>query len=834
MKHSGHGTSVFARELSSYFNSPIAYIFIFVFIVLNAGIYMSQFFLIGSADMRPFFSLLPVILCVFIPAITMRLWAEERKGNTFEMLLTFPMRTSQLVFGKFFASLVFYLITLAGTLTVPLMLSLIGNPDGGQIVSSYAGAVLMGAFFLSVGIFVSGMCRDQIVSFIVAMIVCFFLYLTGLDFIASVIDGWLPGVGTFFKANFGMTAHLDAFYRGVVDNRDILYFVVMTVAFLALNIFSIEDRLKPKAKVIFAAAVGVCVAISVLINFLFVDIPLGRYDLTEGKLYTVTGTTKNILRSLKAPVAVKLYISEAQKMPTALRSLEQDIKDRLDELSVISEGKLRYEVFHMEVAGAQPGSEDASQTPQGKLQEKGIHPFQVRSVEQDQMDIKLVYSAVAIAYKEKPEEIIPAVMPQSLNNLEYELISKIYRMTLDEVPQVALVAPFTQRVVDPQMRALLQQMGQSAPEQYVDDKFSVLDAALKYEDYRLSRIQISKESPLPKGLKTLIVVDPPALNDRQRYEISRFLHEGGNVFLAAQQYAYQYGRSGLSGIEVSPEKKDVNVNEILSRYGVSVSDKMLMDESSDTISISGAMNIGPFEVSVPVKAPMQVLITPESMNPDVSISGRLSSMLYLWGSGVDIDHKKIEEFGLKARVLFTTSKKSWALPFKGGALAPANVAPGRGDYQPNIPLAVLLEGQFPNVFEGRDVPPWPDKEGAADASVETPEEKMDPLTPKPGRLLIVGCFKMLQDDIIKNGGMLNFFINSIDALTLGGELIDIRGHREIERKIKILSKGEKLWYRFLTILSVPCVFIVLGVLRVVWRRKEKEQYVRLVQGSRPA
>jgi ABC-type uncharacterized transport system involved in gliding motility auxiliary subunit/ABC-type transport system involved in multi-copper enzyme maturation permease subunit len=832
MNHSGHGRSIFARELSSYFNSPIAYIFIFVFIVLNAGIYMSQFFLIGSADMRPFFNLLPVILCVFIPAITMRLWAEERKGNTFEMLLTFPMRTSQLVLGKFIASFVFYLITLAGTLTVPLMLSLIGNPDAGQIFSSYAGAVLMGAFFLSVGIFISGLCRDQIVAFIVAMIVCFFLYLAGLDFIASIVDGWLPGVGTFLKANFSMTAHLGTFYRGVVDNRDILYFFVMTAAFLALNIFSIEDRLKPKAKIIFSAAVGVCIAISILINSLFVDIPLGRYDLTEGRLYTVTDTTKNILKALKAPVTVKLYISEAQKMPTALRTLEQDIKDRLDELSVISGGKLRYEVFHMEVAGAEADSGAAEETAQGKLQEKGIRPFQVRSVEQDQMDIKLIYSAISLAYKEKEEEIIPAVTPQNLNNLEYELVSKIYRMTLDAIPQVALVAPFTRRVVDPQMRALLSQMGQSAPEQSVDDKFSVLAAALQYEGYRLNRIQISKESPIPKGLKTLIVVAPPALSDRQRYEIGRFLHEGGSVFLAAQQYEYQYG-SGRAGIEIVPERKELNVNDILSRYGVGVSDQMLMDESSDTISISGAMNIGPFEVSVPVKAPVQILVTPEAMNRDVSIAGRLPSMLYLWGSAVDIDNKKIEDSGIKKTVLFTTSKKSWALPFKGGALSSADVAPLRNDYQPNIPLAVLLEGQFPNIFEGKDVPPWPKQEGAADASVETPEEKTAPFVPKPGKLLVVGCFKMFQDDIIKNGGMLDFFINSLDALTLGGELINIRGHREIERKIKPLSKGEKLWYRFLTILCVPCVFVVLGVVRVVWRRKEKEQYVRLVS-SRPA
>lgn len=833
MNHSGHGRSIFTRELSSYFNSPIAYIFIFVFIVLNASIYMSQFFLIGSADMRSFFNLLPIILCVFIPAITMRLWAEERKGNTFEMLLTFPMRTSHLVLGKFIASFVFYLITLAGTLTVPLMLFLIGNPDAGQIFSSYAGAVLMGAFFLSVGIFISGLCRDQIVSFIVAMIVCFFLYMTGLDFIASIVDGWLPGVGTFLKANFGMTAHLDTFYRGVVDNRDILYFVVMTAAFLALNIFSIEDRLKPKAKIIFSAAVGVCIAISVLFNSLFTDIPLGRHDLTEGKLYTVTETTKNILKVLKAPVTVKLYISEAQKMPTAMRALEQDIKDRLDEMRVISDGKLRYEVFHMEVAGAETDPGAAEETARGKLQEKGIRPFQVRSVEQDQMDIKLVYSAISIAYKEKAEEIIPALTPQNLNNLEYELISKIYRMTLDEVPQVAMVAPFTRRVVDPQMRALLSQMGQSAPEQYVDDKYSVLAAALQYEGYRLNRIQISKESPISKGLKTLIVVDPSVLSDRQRYEISRFLHEGGSVFLAAQPYEYQYGRSGRAGIEIVPQRKELNVNDILNRYGVGLSDQMLMDESSDTISISGAMNIGPFEVSVPVKAPMQILVTQEAMNRDVSIAGRLSSMLYLWGSGLDIDRKRVEELGIKATVLFTTSKKSWALPFKGGALSPEDVAPLRGDYQPDIPLAALLEGQFPDVFEGRDVPSWPGKEGVANASVETPDKKVAPLEPKTGRLLVVGCFKMLQDDIIRNGGMLDFFINSIDALTLGGELINIRSHREIERKIKPLSKAEKLWYRFLTILCVPCVFVVGGGVRVVWRRKEKEQYVRLVS-SRPA
>src|SRR3989338_2853810 len=207
------GTSIFTRELFSYFNSPIAYIFIVVFVVLINGMYMSQFFLVGKADMRYFFSMLPIALCVFIPAITMRLWAEERKGNTFELLLTFPMQTYKLVLGKFLAGFVFYVMALAGTLFIPVMLSLVGKPDMGPIIGGYAGAIFPRAFSLS-----------------------------GLDFMAGIVDGWLPGVGSFIKTNFGMTRHFVSFQRGVIDNRDILYFVVMTTVFLALNMFSIRSE----------------------------------------------------------------------------------------------------------------------------------------------------------------------------------------------------------------------------------------------------------------------------------------------------------------------------------------------------------------------------------------------------------------------------------------------------------------------------------------------------------------------------------------------------------------------------------------------------------------
>ncbi|MBN1868966.1 MAG: Gldg family protein [Candidatus Omnitrophica bacterium] len=836
MNKKGNGTSIFTRELFSYFNSPIAYIFIVVFVMLINAMFMSQFFLIGISDMRQFFGLLPVILCVFIPAITMRLWAEEKKGNTFELLLTFPMETYKLVLGKFAAGLIFYLLALAGTLFVPVMLFLIGKPDMGPIIGGYLGAIFIGAFFLSVGIFVSGMCKDQIVSFIIAMVACFFFFLSGLDFMASLIDGWLPGVGNFLKINFGMTHHFNSFQRGVIDNRDILYFVVMTAVFLVLNVFSIEDRLRPKAKIFFSTAVGVCIAISMVINSLFMDIPLGRYDLTEDKLYTITESTKNIMRGLKAPVTVKLYISPSETMPTALKTLEQDIKDQFDELQVYSGGNFSYKVFHMEAAHQQTEEGKNEDSLEDKLQQKGIAPFQVRSIEQDELGIKLVYSAIAIAYKEKEEAIIPRVIPENLNNLEYELVSRIYRMTLEETPKVALVAPYTDKQADARIQQMLKQMGQTLPDQYREDKFRYLDAVMRYEDYEVNRIRLTKEEPIPEGTDTLVLVAPEELNERQRYEINRFIAGGGNVIIAAQGFMYNYQTSGPQGINITPQRINPGLNELIGQYGVKISEKMLMDEQNDTISITGSMGFGPFEISMPVKTPIQVLVDDKNVNSDVSITGRLDRFLYLWGSALEVEEGKVQELKLKQTTLFTSSDQSWLAEYAGGPLKRTDLQRGALGYEGPQILGVLLEGQFPNAYEGKARPDWPKEEGeeAVDASVDTSVEedvKEEELVLKPGKLLVMGCSKMFEEDIIRNGGMANLFINSVDALTLGGELIKIRGHQPIARSIKTVDKMKKLWYRFMTIFLVPIIVIVLGSIRAFLRNREKEQYLKLLSIS---
>ncbi len=234
---------IFRREFRAYFYSPIAYVFSVIFILLNSGIYMFTFFFYGNADMREFFSALPLTLgLIFIPAISMRLWSEEHKLGTVELLLTLPMKTEHIVLGKFLASFVFYLVALAGTLVIPILLVILGKPDFGPIVGGYFGAILLGAFYLAVGIFISGFFSDQIVSLIITSLSCGFLALIGWQFVPMVIDGWIPGLGEFLYQYVGVTRHFNDIERGVIDLKSIIYFLSFTALFLYLNAKSLERR----------------------------------------------------------------------------------------------------------------------------------------------------------------------------------------------------------------------------------------------------------------------------------------------------------------------------------------------------------------------------------------------------------------------------------------------------------------------------------------------------------------------------------------------------------------------------------------------------------------
>ena len=822
---------IMSRELAAYFNSAIAYIFMIIFALLNGGLFMTQFFLIGRVDMRSLFHTLPFILSVFLPAVSMRLWAEEKRGNTQELLLTFPMQPHELVLGKFFASFFFYLITLACTFPVPVMLAALGHPDMGVIVCGYTGAALLGGLFLAIGMLVSGFCRDQIVAFILSMMICFGLYLSGTEFVASSLDGWVAGLGTFLRHFLGAADHYAAFAKGVIDNRDVLYFVVGSAVALALNGFWIEGRMRPKASSIFTTAALIAAGIFLLSNWLVAGVPLGRFDMTQGRTYTISSSTRKILRGLQSPALVKFYISSQDKMPTSMKTLEQDVRDKLEELREVSGGHFQYKIFHMDAATAVEGTQKKD-TMEEQLSKKGVQPFQVESVQSDEMGVRLVYSGLALSYKEKPEEILPQVHPGNLEDLEYAIIAKLYRMTLPEIPKVALMAPYTERSVDPNLMMLLEQLGgDQIPPSYRDDPYEYLQLGLESEGYPVTRIALEERSGIPEGTKTLAVVQPGSLSARQKYEINRFLCGGGSLLMAVQNYEFNYKPEAMGAITLVPSEKDPDVNDLLSAWGFQVDTNVLADEQCEAITLSGGGALS--GVTIPVKLPVQILLTDAEMNTGVSITSRLSAFFYLWGSALKVDPAKIQEQKLKIETLLHSSKRSWTVPFQSGSMTPQALARTAKRVPGPFPLAILAEGQFADAFKGQTLPSWAGEASAeaVPAAAKPAEKAAPPVVQKPGKFLLIGAATPFQKQLMQNGGHLNFFLNAMDVLTLGDALIGVRSKGQVSRMLPKVSAPAKVAWRLFVMFLVPCLIALLGFGRAYMRRRAKQQYLKsLMQG----
>jgi gliding motility-associated transport system permease protein len=217
---------IFKKELKTYFVSPIAYIVISIFLLVTGWFFFSTFFVFNQATMRNFFSLLPIIFSFVIPAVTMRLFAEEFNVGSYETLLTLPVTFTHVILGKFMAAVAFIAAMLLPTLAYPLIISFLGELDWGPVLGGYLGALLLGAAYAAIGILASSFNRNQIIAFIVGMAICFAL--TMLDKILFFLPRSLLGVFSYLGAAF----HFGNIAKGVVDSRDLLYFV--SVCFFGL------------------------------------------------------------------------------------------------------------------------------------------------------------------------------------------------------------------------------------------------------------------------------------------------------------------------------------------------------------------------------------------------------------------------------------------------------------------------------------------------------------------------------------------------------------------------------------------------------------------------
>ncbi len=341
--------SITRKELHGYFGSPMALIFVgaFLAVTLFSFFWVDTFFARGIADVRPLFRWTPVLLIFLVAALTMRQWSEEQRAGTLEVLLTLPVSQIQLVVGKFLAVMGLVAFALALTLFLPITVSLLGNLDWGPVIGGYLAAILLAGAYAAMGLFVSSRTENQIVALIATVLLCALFYMAGSGILTDFAGDRL---GEVLRA-VGSGSRFESIQRGVVDLRDLLYYVSLTGLFLTLNVASLDSKrwstgestAPHRQSVILTTAL--VAANLVLLNIWVFPLHLGflRLDLTAQREYSLSQTTRDLLSNLQEPLLIRGYFSE--KTHPLLAPLVPRIRDTLQEYEVASGGRVQLEII---------------------------------------------------------------------------------------------------------------------------------------------------------------------------------------------------------------------------------------------------------------------------------------------------------------------------------------------------------------------------------------------------------------------------------------------------------------------------------------------------------
>ena len=236
--------ALFRRELQSYFATPVAYVFIVIFLVLMGAFtfYLGNFYERGQADLGPFFIFHPWLYLLLVPAITMRLWAEERKTGSIELLMTLPITPWQAVLGKYLAAWAFTGVALSLTFPIWITVNYLGDPDNGAIVAAYIGSFLMAGGFLAIGACLSATTRNQVIAFVITIVVCFVFLASGFPMVLDFFTSWAPQFLIDGIASLSFLTHFESISKGVIDLRDLIYFGFLILVFLYANTIVLRWR----------------------------------------------------------------------------------------------------------------------------------------------------------------------------------------------------------------------------------------------------------------------------------------------------------------------------------------------------------------------------------------------------------------------------------------------------------------------------------------------------------------------------------------------------------------------------------------------------------------
>lgn len=806
--------TLLTKEINYFFNSLTGITVVVVFLMilgLFLWVFPGEYNIIesGQANLNGLFNLSPFIFLFIIPAITMRIFADENRAGTMEMLLTKPLTDMEVIVAKWGAAFLVVLIAMLPTATYILTVSSYALPPGidtGALWGSYAGLMFIAATFVSIGVFSSAQTDSQIVSFIIALFLSGFFYL-GFE-LAHAFALWGPM--DLFVKNLGGQAHYVSMSRGVLDSRDIIYFLSVNALFIMLTKIKLESRkwlaqgalltasgsrdLRRKHMIALISGLMIVAAA----NFAG-SVSFARIDLTTEKRHSLTGATRQMLSGLDDIVYFRVYLEG--DFPAGFRQLRNQAREVLDEFAAWSD-MIQYEFVNPVSAG----NGERVQEYFDMLVEKGLQPTQVQVRADDATSQQLIFPGAIASYKGKeiPVQLLrdQAGLPsgQVLNNsaqlLEYTFASAVKSLISGQMHTIGFLDG-----------------NASLSPAFVADITSTLS-----QYYRVERTRIEANFENVKHLSTLVIAGPQqAFSESDKYIIDQYIMHGGAVLWLIDPVM-----ASMDSLQQPPHESigmawPLNLDDMLFRYGVRLNANLLQDLQAAPIAVTtGFIGERP-QISL-LPWPFFPLAGPAGNHPVVR---NLNLVKTEFVSSIDT----VAVAGIDKIPLLQTSAYTRILP------APAHIAlsvlqdPVKQELfnAPPQTVAVLMEGQFESVFANRVAPETLMPQGF------TPLQKA-----RHTSMIVISDGDVIKNQVTPAGtpyplgydrfsgetfGNKDFILNAIDYLTDGSGIIQART-KEIRMRMLDMNRvrASALQIKVVNVAIPVLVIILAGLIRILWRK----------------
>ncbi|MGJ1287535.1 gliding motility-associated ABC transporter substrate-binding protein GldG [Sphingobacterium spiritivorum] len=795
--------SIYKKEVSSYFNALIGYLAIGLFLLITGLLFWvfpeTSILDNGYATLEGFFSLTPYLFIFLIPAVTMRSIAGEKADGTYDLLLSRPVTVRQIVLGKFLGGITITTLAILPTIIYAISVYFLANPTGnidiGATVGSYIGLILLGIGFVAIGLFCSSLSKNAIVSFLLAVF-CSFIAFYGFNAVSQLSA--LNSYETFVK-NIGFQEHYLAISRGVLTLSDFLYFISVPLFFLVLTVGHLRRRFNPRKKTF--TYYGATIAIVILLNSGLLNSGFDRIDFTADKRFTLTDTSKNIVKKLDKDIYITIFLDG--ELPSGFDRLKKAAIDMASDLRSYSNGRIKFNILNP-LTGTPAEQQEFTQALVGR----GLYPTNLSVKSESGFNQKMIFPGAIISTEDReialnllqnrssasPEQILN----NSIQNLEYAFISAITKVTKKDFPYIG----FTEG------------HGEATDLQLYDAMHSLMNGN------EVGRILL--DSLDYEGLKKLdiMVIAKPvkAFSESDKYKIDYFIRNGGNVIWAIDQIDASLDQLRATG-EQPIIGRQLNLDDQLFLYGLRFNYNLVADMNCGQIPISVGNVGGQSQIEL---APwlFYPILMPVSTNPIVK---NLDGIRTEFTGTIDT----IEANGIKKEIILQSS------PFTRILSTPATISLQMVEEQPDparfksnpATVAVLLQGKFPYIFGNRPAP----------AGIQNPADLSS--VSKPAKMLAIADGDWLINQVnasdqspfplgwdrYTNQQFANkaFLENAVDYLLNDTSLISLR-NREVKLRMldQALVRKDKLQWQFINVVLPVVILFLAGLLQQLLRKRK--------------